>query len=542
MVEVTSMNREAAARAAAILKKHHRYVQYGQLEANLEDDTWAETITADIQSSEEEVDEEELEVTHVYDHRHPSTPSIASSKRVVRAGHATQSPSSRQSKTPKPPGSFPAGEQPTIATASTLALNIDRTIEKMQVHHDTCVCTTHNVFGDAAWTCLEVVLLAEVVARANAMRSRTVISKSESLLAASRELDMVSLIRFFLHTHDLSDDDISDASTQWSLDATIRRGHILRKRFVEDLKQRYPHLSGEQLQGSAAPSCLANEITPSLSRQTLPDESHDDTAQHPVPFRHVVASTPGPKMLQSNGITQSLFPELPRPASQVEFDSGDESRADASNLSRFVRGLGKLASFLRLGESEESRGVKVHRNTIGDDEDTQQDIQMREANLQSQPVTVSRRPYTTHPGNSDSIVASHAALVDQRVAYESVPARQMSFATGKRWRAPFQENTASTTGLATTSTSVVSPTPARRIATGSSSYVRPTAISMLSPATHAIAREKVETFRDSRQERHWRTPHRPRAPRNPGVRDVSRLSSGMRTHSAHSTFSSSYNR
>ena len=49
-------------------------------------------------------------------------------------------------------------------------------------------------------------------------------------------------------------------------------------------------------------------------------------------------------------------------------------------------------------------------------------------------------------------------------------------------------------------------TPVRPVTTGYSSGVNPTALSMLSPHTHAEARTLVDSFRESRAERDWRSP------------------------------------
>jgi hypothetical protein len=86
----------------------------------------------------------------------------------------------------------------------------------------------------------------------------------------------------------------------------------------------------------------------------------------------------------------------------------------------------------------------------------------------------------------------------------------LSVRTGRRWQPPAIPsrliNDTTTLPSNTSRSLTISRTPVRRITSGSSSYVHPTALSMLSPHTHAEARIKVNEFRDSRAGRRWRSP------------------------------------
>lgn len=598
MVEVCSLNREAAARAAAILKLHHKYVQYGSLETDVEDEVWSQTALLDPSIMERPdrspSDRELSRLQQSMDDRTIDSALLEKEGGLTRSqmlnqhslANNVESPvagkgTGTAATTPCLPGAFPASTRRSVAaSASNLHISYDKALKK--VHKSTEVDRQRNAnpFTNQDWTSLDNLLRAEIVAHANAILLDEAghTDKGDALYNAALLVDKNALLSLFLELQGRQGKATADA--EWSREQLSRRVLVLVRRFIRKIKDKYPALHVDPVDLES----IDSTSRPATPHRTLVDDSTLADSAKRAAFRMVVESTPAPTQAMRKGVTifsqqsnrdardvsdsDSVYPPLPRTHTAkrdntTEVSSrhvGEQSNDTFTGMSTSFsaasfaqKGLELLSSFWRRGNGEseatlyenqrqDSSDQLLERSRGSQSKVPRPEMPMQERKQQSQAglslpsISPMRRALEARVEDERSEMTQGGRLLDaSRETAKAVPRRVAALSASR-----LGHSTASFPSRSQDQTSFTHHTPVRRIVAGRSTYVHPTALSMLSPNTHQEARDKAAHFRSSRAQRAWRSPRRPHREVNPGVGGSTSVAlGGSLTASAEMTTSSS---
>lgn len=500
MVEVCSLNREAAARAAAILKKHHKYIQYGTFETDLEDDTWRDTFLVD------HTNQITPSRSHVAHEKTLEDIMLEKEEELNSDSHTLALQTTPVFATPSVPGAFPPKSHGKLR-----GLHLPRQKAEEKLTHSAGLAVDLTCFSNHDWASLDNLIQAEIISHAKDIHSNDVTDKADALLRAALVLNKEAIVGAFLELRRVNVSSVMLDKTQWSSDHMFRRTTVLTRRFLRRLQQRHPSLAID----SQDLESVIDSSRPTTPRRVLEDDSGVIHTKEHVPFQMVVESTPVPvggikghrpnpaptQDTSSCFTAQSLYPPLP-PGTRARHDkkkatqldqSGAETSASFSATNLALKGLGYLSSLWNQSLPEMHQKKDPHHVTSRNSNESR--VRSRDEMAE---VAGSR---SANFGLSIPSYSPVRRSFEGRLAESNAQTSHLN---------AFGLCGATNTGLASMSSlperSTVSHSPVKRIVTGSTSYIHPTALSMLSPNTHQQARSKVAQFRDSRASRRWRSP------------------------------------
>ncbi|PWN31183.1 uncharacterized protein FA14DRAFT_162886, partial [Meira miltonrushii] len=346
MVELSSKNYDAAARAAEVLRAYHNYVQHGLLEADFDMDTC--TIT-DLDESQRE-----RSITANSGMNRSSTLRSAEKGRTPRlsrrsgerhsimdTAHSPAKPATPHSSasitasTPLVPGAFPGSSNRHARRSGHLQDDRERQ-RKQNVTSGTPDLTK---FSNADFRRLIDFVDAKIVAHANNLREEREIGKGEAYLSGLKSLDQSDIVIEFLEENEIFD---HAQLHEWSKKLMKKRITVLLMRLIEKLQGTYPDLdvNAMTIESVAEEEDATSPATPLRQNSTI-DESGIAKTVERVPFRMINASTPARPSSHLKEVTfadslergpQSIYPALPREHRKRNPSAMDETETTEDNI------------------------------------------------------------------------------------------------------------------------------------------------------------------------------------------------------------------
>ena len=504
MVEISSLNREAAARATAILKLNHSYVQFGMMDTELEEEAGEMSLSrsrhrgssslrqialANQMARQTSPDRTELDKTldDILLEKENEIRRLIASRRSPAVASATP-------KTPSLPGAFPSN-----TPASKLHLSADQVVSKAHQRLPRRTSTDHNQFSTRSWQALDALVKAEILAAANHLRLSSGTDKGEALLQAASDLNKAGIVDAFLRSYGLAHTEAEGNDMgEWSSAKVQSRVVALVRSFLLRLRVKYPELQVD-VELSNIGSKSRGDVPVSAAKAV--DESGVTEASLHLPFEMVLESTPAPRrhapkspiLGEQRSKTVNIYPTLPSPPRRAATQTAtspmvhDDTQRPHKPAPAAVEpaSIGGDTSVGLMGLASRSLGFVYATFGLG---------RAKEAE-----VTTQRQRQTSVRKERDQ-------------ARNTAPARHMSTLSGPSSSTMLQAPTTTTFFDQSQSMSAYRSGSTRLIQSGASSTVDPTALALLSPHTHALAKTKMQELKQSREARKWRSPRAGRLP------------------------------
>jgi hypothetical protein len=506
-VEVSSMNRENAARATAILTLFHKYVQYGVLDVEIDDEDIEASMHHHALEKEastlrqlllqHDAIEADKTLDQVLAEKQSEIKKTGIDGRLKVPSTPLLTPMAAASpKTPLLPGAFPPSSSKSRSAAKELHLSPEKIADKSFRY---CQPSQVNlaVFSKQNWQALESVVRSEITASARALLAKSKLKHEEALLQAAMELKQEDLARAFLDAYKVPTSD-QRKTKEWSTGKVQSKVASLIRTYLISLQEKHPDLG---IDADVLTDATLSRVDLSLIKGKQVDESGVAETTLRLPFRLVTQSTPAPLSKATSAQHESLdspcldkgdrsdgfniYPRLPKPLIpfNAEWKSSEAHKAPTKDLSQerrqdqSVEKSGDVSSGL-TGLASRSLGfvyASMGWNKRPVIEVKEKAVEIMKKPRDSQPAHSSTHmPRSTLPSSSSFV--DHSSLSYNR--FQS----QMSYGNGS----------------------------SRLIRSGVSSSVDPTALALLSPHTHQLAKAKVQQFKESRREKNWRSPRHDR--------------------------------
>jgi hypothetical protein len=495
-VEVSSMNRDNAARATAILTLFHKYVQYGVLDVEIDDEEIEASMhhhalaqeTAALRQllSQHGAGDADKTLDEVLAEKKSEIKKISRDGRLqLPSTPLLLSATAGSPKTPMLPGAFPQSTAKARLKDNELHLSPEKISDKSFRY---CPPSEVNlaVFTKQNWRALESVVKAEIAAAARGIVATSRNTQEKARLQAALELDQGHLANAFLDAYKVSPSSQGQAK-QWSKEKVQSKVASLIRTYLVSLQREFPDLDIDA--DAMADATLVKEVATSRKeKERGVDDSGVAEASLRLPFQMVTESTPAPlrkpdamrndslfspsldTTSRSDGI--NIYPRLPNPLPpfSTEWKRSDTSKAPVPAHSQEKRSENSGDVSMGLtGLASKSLGYLYA--TMGWNKRKEAEAEERPAEVATAPA---RLPRSTLASSSSY---DHSSLSFNRSQ------SQIHYGTGS----------------------------SRLIRSGGvSSSVDPTALALLSPHTHQLAKAKVQQFKDSRKANNWRSPRHDR--------------------------------
>lgn len=487
MVEVTSLNREAAARATAILKLYHKYVQYGMLDTEFGDD---EAESSNLLDQEDltlrrntlqnqlrsfavnDMSETDKTLDQVLLEKEKEIKTLVKNNRLVSASPLSAPTSFASPKTPLLPGAFPKTPASKIK-AKRHALNFHLSMDEITAKcHSRCPPAEVRLekFDEKGWRALDAIMKAEITSVANGLRAGSGMEKGEALFLAALELKKGNVVKAFLEAYRVQLSGSKDAK-EWSEDRVQVRLVSLLRSFLIFLQQKYP-----ELEIDADLFADTTMISSADSSKQEVDMSGLAETSHQVPFQLVTQSTPAPQSRvpitgQDSPLTgrDRIYPRLPSPT------------------------LSTLPNLKHVEEVSRANNITMDKTSNGD---TSEGIM----SLASKSLSYVYSSLGWRKGKQVESKDKSADLSKSSSDQSMIEVRQIRLPRPSQSSSSF--NTSSFHNQSQSQVNYRSGS-SRLIRSGISSGVDPTALVFLSPHTHALAKTKMLQLKQSREARKW---------------------------------------
>lgn len=507
MVEISSLNREAAARATAILKLNHSYVQFGMMDTELEEETGEMSLSrsrhrgssslrqialANRMARQTSPDRTELDKT--------LDEILLEKENEIRRLIASRKPpavASASPKTPSLPGAFPSN-----TPASKLHLSADQVVSKAHQRLPRRTSTDHDRFSTRSWQALDALVKAEILAAANHLRLSSGTDKGEALLQAASDLNKAGIGDAFLRSYGIANTEAeANDMGEWSSAKVHSRVVALVRSFLLRLQVKYPELQVDvELSNIGAKS--RGDVSVSAAKAV--DESGVTEASLHLPFEMVLESTPAPRrhaqkspvLGEQRSKTVNIYPTLPSPPRRAATQTAtspmvhDDTQRPHKPAPAAIEpaSIGGDTSVGLMGLASRSLGYVYATFGLG----RAKEAEVNSSETQTQKETNVRN--------------------ERDQARNTAPTRQISTLSGPSSSTMRQAPTMTTFFDQSQSMSAYRSGSTRLIQGGVSSTVDPTALALLSPHTHALAKTKMQELKQSREARKWRSPRAGRLP------------------------------
>ncbi|KAJ9474358.1 hypothetical protein PHBOTO_004410 [Pseudozyma hubeiensis] len=545
IVEISSLDPRAAARATAILKLFHKYVDEGWISGGLEmgeatrgrlgrvveaisraDLEGEEDLTRLLMDAELELarpaEEEESflgsRATSVVDTvGEPSTPFLPGGFRATPAAGKGGKRSSI---------GFPGLGTPDRTTRSVARqTRLEAALAPPSSAFDPRVWDTHDwVRLDKYFTLGVKKISSSLIASHSARGADSRALKVRCYVEALHGVDVVEVSNMFLDEMEVEEGARVD---EWAVEKVECRVGVLQRKYLRKVESKYGGVVGGAVSDEDGEESLpTGDLDWSL---TAADSTTTTTAvgerrgrvSFGTPYRIGAHSTPAVGLLRKATATAAekqgrLYPALPVASTSTDTTAGVEGvMGRASKLiSRISGGFGGLLASPRGAEGKRkaseaqldaSCASETRRRRVDDSSEEEEEDSVHSALFQSRRAggsTINASMFTEATSVADT---SHRPT-SKSTAVRPTPtqARTQPSSSSSILTRPPSSTTRSAAPAPSRSTTFTS---SRQLA-GGSSGVSHTPLSLLSPATHRVAARKVDELRQSRAQRNWTSPRR----------------------------------
>lgn len=309
-VEIASFDKDAAARAVAVLTQFSDFVQYGSLDS-LAGPSNADTTSKQIQDN-------------VASGLTPLTCNTSSDTRFAipsRPASSVRRAFAQSPATPFVPGGFPRTPNVAAATPSpslgrgeeaVLYVSKDVLLEKARRGHGRLLVDARD-WSKAAWASLDDIFTAEILAGANVVLKGGQTHRGQAQKVALKRIDGQTILDVFLEAHNIETEDLIG---EWSRRKLSNRVAALRRRQAIRIERRFPGTLNEEDRRDFGIDVLglgsyseSLPQTPSSQPTRARSESSVFRFEEEGAGPFVMESTPLPK--NAGAEASSLYPKLP---------------------------------------------------------------------------------------------------------------------------------------------------------------------------------------------------------------------------------------
>ncbi|GAC95938.1 hypothetical protein PHSY_003516 [Pseudozyma hubeiensis SY62] len=549
IVEISSLDPRAAARATAILKLFHKYVDEGWISGGLE---MGETTRGRLGRVVEAIERADLEgeedLTRLLMDAELELARPAEEEESFLGSRATSVVGGEPS-TPFLPGGFRAtpaakgGKRtsfgfPGLATPD----GSNRSVARQARLSAALAPPSASAFDPRVWDTQDWVRLDKYFTLGVRKISSSLIAshpssgdsraaKARCYVEALQGLDVVEVSNMFFTEMGVAEGARVD---EWAVEKVECRVGVLQRKYLRKVESKYAGVVGERLGEEGEESLPTGDLDWSLtaadSTTTVAAGERRGRVSFGTPYRMGAHSTPAVGLLRKATATAAekqgrLYPTLP---TSTLTDTTAETEAEgvmgrASKLiSRISGSFGGLLASPRVSEGKRkaseaqldaSSACETRRRRVDDSEEEEEESSETHSALFASgrgASTINASMFTEATSVADTShrpTSKSSAVRPTPIHPRSQPSSSSSSSTLTR-PLPSTNTSSTTRPMASAPPSRSHTFTSSRQLAGGSSGVSHTPLSLLSPATHRVAARKVDELRQSRAQRNWTSPRR----------------------------------